>query len=162
MSNDFVVFMRLLPSAVGHRPRLDTAPLSLRLHYEAFSTTTSSSAPVSCFGNLLLLGSADLNLSLGIKTTGSHVPCKSPSRSHAAFEPDAAWAGSSCLRPNLSRDDHRTSVLAPTMSFRPFIDGLLSLISPRLTQAESSPALPATLTTTALNGSSLQRFAPNS
>src|SRR5260370_18834613 len=93
MSNGFVLPTRLLPSAVGHLPRLDTAAPSLQLHYGAFSATAGSSAPVSCFGNLVLIGSADLDVSLGIKTTGSHVPCKSPSRSHAAFEPDAAWAG---------------------------------------------------------------------
>src|SRR5260370_37833206 len=48
------------------------------------------------------------------------------------------------------------------MPFRPFIDGLLSLVSPRRTKAGSGPALSATLTTTALNGSSLQRFASSS
>jgi len=48
---------------------------------------------VSCIGILILAGSTNLDLSLGIKTTGSHVPCKSLFRSHAAFEPDAAWAG---------------------------------------------------------------------
>src|SRR6266404_5738106 len=36
------------------------------------------------------------------------------------------------------------------MPFRPFIDGLLSLVSPRHTTAESGPAFSATLTTTAL------------
>ncbi len=57
---------------------------------------TPTSAPSSLktsIGNLILVGSTDLDGSLGIKTTGSHVPCKSLSRSHAAFEPDAAWAG---------------------------------------------------------------------
>ena len=47
-------------------------------------------------------------------------------------------------------------------AFRPFIGGSLSLISPGPTQAGSRPALSATLTTTALNGSSLQRFASSS
>jgi hypothetical protein len=45
--------------------------------------------------------------------------------------------------------------LTSTLPFRPFIDGLLSLVSPRRTKAGSRPALSATLTTTALNGSSL-------
>ena len=66
------------------------------------------------------------------------------------------------LRPSLSRDDHMTSVSTSTLPFRPFIDGLLSLVSPRRTKAGSGPALSATLTTTALNGSSLQRFASSS
>jgi hypothetical protein len=66
------------------------------------------------------------------------------------------------LRPSLSRDDHMTSVSTSTMPFRPFIDGLLSLVSPRRTKAGPGPALSATLTTTALNGSSLQRFASSS
>jgi hypothetical protein len=66
------------------------------------------------------------------------------------------------LRPSLSRDDHVTSVSTSTMPFRPFIDGSLSLVSPRRTKAGLGPALSATLTTTALNGSSLQRFASSS
>jgi hypothetical protein len=37
---------------------------------------------------LILTGSSDLDVFLRIKTTGSHVLCKSLSRSHAAFEPD--------------------------------------------------------------------------
>src|SRR5262249_30392772 len=68
----------------------------------------------------------------------------------------------SSLRPSLSRDDHMTSVSTSTMPFRPFIDGLLSLVSPRRTKAGSGPTLSATLTTTPLNGSSSQRFASSS
>jgi hypothetical protein len=93
IANGFALFMRLLPSPVGRRPRPDTAAPSVQPHYKAFNPTTDSSAPVSCIGSLILAGSTNLDLSLGIKTTGSHVPCKSLSRSHAAFEPDVAWAG---------------------------------------------------------------------
>ena len=93
MSNGFALITRLLPSPVGRLPKQDTAAPSVQPHYRAFNPTTGSSAPVPCIGNLILVGSADLAGSLGIKTTGSHVPCKSLSRSHAAFEPDAAWAG---------------------------------------------------------------------
>ena len=69
-------------------PRQDTAAPSVQPHYRAFSPTTDSSVPVSCIGQLILIGSSDLDVSLRIKTTGSHVPCKSLSRSRAAFEPD--------------------------------------------------------------------------
>ena len=46
------------------------------------------------------------------------------------------------------------------MSFRLFIDGLLSLVSPRLTQAGSYPALSATLTTTALTAAACSGLHP--
>src|SRR5262249_5903649 len=93
MSNGFALVMRLLPSLVGRLPRQDTAAPSVQPHYRTFSPTADSSVPVSCIGQLILIGATDLNVSLRIKTTGSHVPCKSLSRSHAAFEPDVAWAG---------------------------------------------------------------------
>jgi hypothetical protein len=93
MSNGFALIMRLLPLSVGRLPRQDTAAPSVQPHYRAFSPTTDSSVPVPCVGHLILIGSTDLDVFLYIKTTGSHVPCKSLSRSHAAFEPDAAWAG---------------------------------------------------------------------
>src|SRR5262249_36716989 len=152
MSNGFALVMRLLPSLVGRLPRQDTAAPSVQPHYRTFSPTADSSVPVSCIGQLILIGATDLNVSLRIKTTGSHVPCKNLSRSHAAFGCRLGWASS--LRPSLSRDDHMTSVSTSTMPFRPFIDGLLSLVSPRRTKAGSGPTLSATLTTTALNGSS--------
>src|SRR6266511_897887 len=50
-------------------------------------------------------------------------------------------------------------VLTSSRLFRRFINGSLPLVSPDLTQAGSRPTLSATLTTTALNGSSFQRFA---
>src|SRR6516165_9888738 len=93
MSNGFALVMRLLPSLVGRLPRQDTAAPSVQPHYRTFSPTADSSVPVPCIGQLILIGATDLNVSLHIKTTGSHVPCKSLSRSHAAFEPDVAWAG---------------------------------------------------------------------
>jgi hypothetical protein len=93
MSNGFALIMRLLPSPVGRLPKQDTAAPSVQSHYRTFCPTTDSSVPVSCIGQLILIRSTDLDVSLRIKTTGSHVPYKSLSRSHAAFEPDAAWAG---------------------------------------------------------------------
>src|SRR5258705_7378707 len=92
MSNGFALVIRLLPSPVGRLPKQDTAAPSVQPHYRTFSPTADGSVPVPCVGHLILIGSTDLDVSLYIKTTGSHVPCKSLSRSHATFEPDAAWA----------------------------------------------------------------------
>jgi hypothetical protein len=61
--------------------------------------------------------------------------------------------------PELIPEPQLIPVLTSFRLFRRFINGSLSLVSPDLTQAGSRPALSATLTTTALNGSSLQRFA---
>ena len=93
MSNGFALIMQLLPSPVGRLPKQDTAAPSVQPHYRTFSPTTDSSVPVPCIGQLILIGATDLDVALHIKTTGSHVPCKSLSRRHAAFEPDVAWAG---------------------------------------------------------------------
>src|SRR5271165_611103 len=48
-------------------------------------------------GTLILAGAACLDSSLRIGATGSHVPYKSLTQSHAAFMPDAAWAA---IRPS--------------------------------------------------------------
>src|SRR5579864_2609334 len=91
MSNGFALSTGLLPSLVGPRPELNNAAPSLRLHYRAFRATTGCSAPVPRLGTPILAGASRLDRSLRIGATGSHVPCKSLPRSHAAFMPDAAW-----------------------------------------------------------------------
>src|SRR3954447_10533257 len=63
---------------------------SLQLHYRAFLTTTSDSAPVLRLGTLA--GAACLTGSLHIGATGSHVPYGSQGHGHAPFMPDAGWA----------------------------------------------------------------------
>ena len=68
----------------------DEAAPSLQLHYRAFLTTTSDSAPVLRLGTLA--GAACLTGSLHIGATGSHVPYGSPDHSHATSMPDAGWA----------------------------------------------------------------------
>src|SRR3954447_10002317 len=64
---------------------LDEAAPSLQLHYRAFLTTTSDSAPVLRLGTQGLTGATCLTGSLHIGATGSHVPygsvCKPGSRS---------------------------------------------------------------------------------
>src|SRR5664279_5496577 len=97
MSNGFALSTGLLPSLVDPGPELNNATPSVPLHYRAFNPTTGCSAPVPCFGTLILMGAAHLDFFLGIKATGSHVPCESLSQSHAAFMPDAVRAA---IRPS--------------------------------------------------------------
>ena len=82
----------LLPSLVDQTVRPDDPTPSLHLYYRDFYTTTSWSVPVPCIGTLTLMGSSHLSFSLNIRTTGSHVPHKSPVQVHATFMPDAAQA----------------------------------------------------------------------
>src|SRR3954471_6107763 len=63
---------------------------SLQLHYRAFLTTTSDSAPVLRLGTHA--GAACLTGSRHIGATGSHVPYGSPDHGHAPCMPDAGWA----------------------------------------------------------------------
>jgi hypothetical protein len=77
---------------VDLRPELNNATPSLQPHYGAFTATTGCSAPVPRFGTLTLVGATYLDFSLRIGATGSHVPRKSLTQSHAAFIPDAVWA----------------------------------------------------------------------
>jgi hypothetical protein len=88
---------------------------------------------VSRIGTQSLAGIARSARSLCIGTTGSHVPYKSLIQVHAAFEPDAAWAGLQVSAQALSQSDHHSPVSTSTLRFRQFIDGLLSLVSLDLT-----------------------------
>ena len=90
--NGFALSTGFLPSPVDPRAELNNAAPSLQLHYRAFITTTSCPAPVPRIGTLVLMRATHLDFSLRIGATGSHVPCKSPVQSHAAFMPDAVWA----------------------------------------------------------------------
>src|SRR3954447_20197687 len=74
---------------VAH-PLNEAAP-SLQLHYRAFLTTTSDSAPVLRLGTLA--GTACLTGSRHIGATGSHVPHGSQDHGHAPFMPDAGIIG---------------------------------------------------------------------
>ena len=135
-------------------------------YYKAFSTTTSSSALVPRLSPSNLAGASDLDLPLvivhkaraSIAVTGSHVPSKSLILVHAAFRPDAAEA-SFKASPLLIPERPPVPVLTSSILFRRFIGGLPSLVSPDLTTLGSCPAFAATLTTNALDASSLQRLA---
>jgi len=104
-----------------------------------------------------LSGAAQSVLSLGIGTTGSPVPQKSLIRIHAAFEPDAAWAG-------LQDSAHTYPGVTTTPSSD--INHTLSAVHRRFAFARlsgsyltgSRPAVSTTLTTIALYDSSLWWF----
>ena len=92
MSNGFASAKGLLLFPVGPRPRLNNAAPSVQSHYRTFILTTSCSASVLRIGTPALADLAACDLSLGIGTTGSHVPYKSLARLRATYMPDAAWA----------------------------------------------------------------------
>jgi hypothetical protein len=99
--------------------------------------------------------------SLGIGATGSHVPHESLIQVHAAFEPDAAWAG-----PQDSAHAYPWVIINPGSD----IDDTISAVHRRFASARlpgpyltgSSPAFSATLTTIALNDSSSRWFGADS
>src|SRR5208282_4264336 len=153
----FALLKRLLPLLVGCLPRRKHHTPSVQHHYGAFFPTASCSAPVSRIGTQSLAGISRSARSLRIRTTGSHVPCKSLIQIHAASEPDAARTGL------------QVSVLAcPEVITSPGFDidctisafhrrfACARLSGPYLT--ESRPAFSATLTTIALNDSSSRWF----
>ncbi len=66
--------------------------ISKREVWEAFNPTTGCSAPVLRIATPVLAVVAACDRSLGIGTTGSHVPYKSLDPLRAAYMPDAARA----------------------------------------------------------------------
>src|SRR5215471_8319492 len=54
MSNGFALATELLPLPVGSGSQLNNAAPSIQLHYRAFHSTTSRSAPVPRIGTLIL------------------------------------------------------------------------------------------------------------
>lgn len=108
-------------------------------------------------GTLALMGMTHLDVSLNIGATGSHVPYKSLIWVHAAFKPDAVRAG--CQAPPKLRPGTTTRSgfdIDDSISARHQRFAFARL--PRSYLTGSRPAFSATLTTTALNGSSLQWF----
>ena len=157
MSNGFALIMRLLPSPVGRAPRLNTTAPSVQRHYRAFNPTTGCSAPVPRISTSGLAGTAHSTISLSIRTTGSPVPCKSLIQIHAAFQPDAVWAGlqvSAQTLPGVTLASGFDIVHSVSTSHQRFAFARLS--EPYLTG--SCPAFSATLTTTAFNRRSLRWF----
>ena len=79
-------------------------------------------APPLCFASVLSFSwDLHLNFSLSIKATGSHVPRKSLTQSHAIFTPEAAWAVNRSP-PNLSWTQYRSPVLTSSLLFRRLIE----------------------------------------
>ena len=92
----------------------------------SISITETSSllrvAPPLCFASVLsFLWDLHLNFSLNIETTGSHVPHKSLTQSHAIFTPEAAQAVSR-FPLNLSWTHNRNPVLTSSIIFRRLIE----------------------------------------
>jgi hypothetical protein len=112
-------------------------------------------------GTQSLAGLARSAFSLCIGATGSHVPYKSLIQVHAAFEPDAAWAG-------LQDSAHAYPGVTTSSGFD--IDDTLSAVHRRFAFARlsgpyltgSGPIVSATLTTIALYNSSLRWFGADS
>jgi len=112
-------------------------------------------------GTLVLAGATRSNVSLGIEATGSPVPYESLIRLHAAFKPGAAQAG---LQGSARADPRATTTpgfdTVDTISAGHQRFAYARLSGPHLTG--SRPAVPATLTTAALNVRSLQWFGASS
>jgi len=84
--------MRIIPLRVVHPVKLNDDAPSVQSHYRTFGPTTSVSVPVSRIGTLALAKAFRLDFSLGIGTTGSHVPHWSLIQSHAVYVPGAGRA----------------------------------------------------------------------
>ncbi|TIV47962.1 MAG: hypothetical protein E5V88_30610 [Mesorhizobium sp.] len=114
-----------------------------------------------CIGTLDLAGIARSVFSLRIRTTGSHVPCKSLVQVHADFEPDVAGAG---LQVSAQTDPEVTTSpgfdIVDTISAVHHRFAFARLPEPHLTG--SRPAFSASLTTIALYDSSTRWFAASS
>ncbi len=102
-----------------------------------------------------------MSFSLGIETTGSHVPCKRLDQGHATFMPDAIWT--------VSRPPSRLIPGHPIVPGFDIIHSLstrhqwftrVRLLGPHLTRV--SLPFPSTLTTRALYPRSLRRFGTGS
>ncbi len=92
----------------------------------SISITETSSllrvGPPLCPASVLsCLWDLHLHFSLSIRTTGSHVPYKSLTQSHAISMPEAAQAVNR-FPLNLSRSWNRSSVLTSSLSFRHLIE----------------------------------------
>jgi len=87
------------------------------------------------------LGFSQLDFSLCIGTTGSHVPHESLMRARAVYMPDAARAGSG-HPPNLSRGFGVPPVSTSPDQFRHFSNGSLALAFPHLTCRDLVPTFP--------------------
>src|SRR5438093_13722497 len=91
------------------------------------------------------------------RRTGSHVPNKSLVEVRAAYTPDAARSVSG-HPPGSSRRKGHPAISTSPDSFRRFCSGSLALASLDHASPNCCPGLTATLTTTALDRSSLQRL----
>src|SRR5215472_6441916 len=145
----------LLPSPVGPWPRLNNAAPSVQLHYRAFIPTTSCSAPVLRFGTLVLavcaawtspLASERQVLTFHTRAWLSFAPptCRMPLGQASGFFPSRSrkkWHPPVSTSPNPLSTLHRRFACARLS--QPCLPG-------------SGPDVSATLTTIALDDSSLR------
>jgi hypothetical protein len=144
-----------LPLPVDSRPRLNNAAPSVRLHYRAFHPSTSCSVPVLRVGTLILavcaawispLASERQVLTFRTKAWLRVAPptCRMPfGQAPGSPRADPGGMASPRFRHRLIR-------------FRHFIGGLLALASLNLACRSHRSDVSATLTTVALNDSSLR------
>ena len=89
------------------------------------------------------------------RTTGSHLPRRSPTQARATSMPDTTWPISR-LPPGSSRAKKANPVLMSSIKFRHVISGLLSFAFLGHTCRTQGATSPATLATTALYRSNLR------
>jgi hypothetical protein len=151
------------PAPVGQWPRLNNAAPSLQPHYRAFGATTGCSAPAPRIGTVALAVVAACGFSrhAGLRSrrharnAGSHVPYESLVELRAAYMPDVARAVSG--HPQLIPEGRVTTRFWHRLiRFRHFCDGSLALASLDRACRDHRPGVSATLTTTALDRSSLR------
>src|ERR1700730_17914830 len=92
IQNGLALFMPILPVWGVRWIKPDDAAPSVQSHYRIFFPITGVCAPVLRVGTQTLAVTDRLGFSLRIGATGSCVPYRSLSQSHAAFMPDAGWA----------------------------------------------------------------------
>jgi hypothetical protein len=154
-------------SAVDRQPRLGNSPPWLHPHYQA-SSLLRGDPPLGCasvlyplrwlpLGGLPLQHHTLLAPGPGYRSTGSHVPCRSPSQAHATSTPDTVWAASR-RPPGSSRATRTRSVSMSVMQLSTRHQWFTRIRLPDPHLPSSWLDFSATLTTPALYRRSLRWF----
>jgi hypothetical protein len=147
------------------RPRRSTRITGLHSYHETvrpcaphqYSTPRGSAAWSSPFHERPQATAAPL-AARRRETTGSHVPHQSPDQARATSMPETTWAVLG-YPPGSSRAIQADPVLISSRAFRHVISGSLALAFSAHTCRAHGATFPQTLTTTALDRSSLRWFA---
>jgi hypothetical protein len=145
-------------------PRRSTRITGLHSYHEAvrpcaphrYSAPRGSAAWGSPFPERPRAATAPL-AARGRGTTGSHVPHRSPDQARATSMPETTWAVDG-YPPGSSRAIHADPVSISSRTFRHVISGSLALAFLAHTCRAHGATFPHTLTTTALDRSSLRWF----